>query len=247
MLVSAARPQRRLRLLIGLGLLALSVSCRSKDRAPEPDSARAVDGALPVRPDTSPARRRILFVGTSLTAGYGLDADSAFSYMIQRKIDSARLPFETVNAGVSGETTAGLLQRLDWILKARFDVLVIESGANDGLRGVEASAIRANLTAVVQRAKTVRPAAHILLVQMDALPNYGRTYGSAFHDVYTSVARETKIGLLPFLLDRVAGRSELNQGDGIHPNIRGERIVAENVWRGLEPVLRARARGSRSP
>ena len=181
-----------------------------------------------------------MFVGTSLTAGYGLGEDSAFSVLIQQKIDSAGLPFETVNAGVSGETTAGLLQRLDWLLKAKFDVMVIESGANDGLRGVEASAIRANLMQTVRRVQAARPEARILLVQMEALPNYGRAYGSAFHDLYKSVARETKAGLLPFLLDGVAGRAELNQGDGIHPNMKGERIVAANIWRGLEPILRQR-------
>jgi len=180
-------------------------------------------------------------VGTSLTAGHGLDPDSAFSVMIQRKIDSAGLPFETVNAGVSGETTAGLLERLDWILKAKFDLIVIESGANDGLRGVDASAIRTNLTEVVRRVKAARPEAQVLLVQMEALPNYGRAYGTAFHDLYTSVARETKVGLLPFLLEGVAGRADLNQSDGVHPNVRGERILAENVWRGLEPILRARS------
>jgi len=219
--------------------LGLSASCRSHDQPVGQDS-NAVAAAGPVERGDTAGRRRILFVGTSLTAGYGLDADSAFSYMIQRKIDSAGLPFETVNAGVSGETTAGLLQRLDWILKARFDVLIIESGSNDGLRGVEVGAIRTNLIEVVRRAKAARPEAQILLVQMEALPNYGREYGTAFHDVYIAVARETGVGLLPFLLDGVAGRPGLNQGDGIHPNLSGETKVAENVWRGLEPVLRRR-------
>ena len=227
----------------GFAALAMLVSCQSKDRAPGQDSEGAVARIPAGPPDTSLGRRRVMFVGTSLTEGYGLGEDSAFSVMIQRKIDSAGLSFETVNAGVSGETTAGLLERLDWILKAKFDVIVIETGANDGLRGVEAKAIRANLAEVVRRVKAARPDARILLVQMEALPNYGRAYGTAFHDLYTSVARETKVGLLPFLLEGVAGRPELNQGDGIHPNIRGERIVAANIWRGLEPVLRSMPRG----
>jgi acyl-CoA thioesterase I len=235
------RRSRPLVLISGLIALAVLVSCQSKDRASGQDSGDAVVRIPAGPPDTSVGRRRILFVGTSLTAGYGLDIDSAFSVMIQRKIDSAGLSFETVNAGVSGETTAGLLERLDWILKARFDVMVIESGANDGLRGVEANAIRTNLTEVVRRVKAARPEARILLVQMEALPNYGRAYGTAFHDLYTSVARDTKVGLLPFLLEGVAGRADLNQGDGVHPNIRGERIVAANIWRGLEPILRARS------
>jgi acyl-CoA thioesterase I len=226
--------------LAGATMIAVAASCQSKDSVPGQDSAGADLRTSSIRPDTSVARRRILFVGTSLTEGYGLGEDSAYSFIIQRKIDSAGLPFVTANGGVSGETTAGLLQRLDWILKAKFDVLVIESGANDGLRGVAAKAIRENLIEFVRQVQAARPEARILLVQMEALPNYGRDYGTSFHDTYTSVARETKIGLLPFLLDGVAGRPELNQGDGIHPNIRGERIVAENVWRGLEPVLRKR-------
>lgn len=235
------RRSRRLPWILGLAAVAVLVSCQSKDRASGQDSGGAVVRIAAGPPDTSVGRRRILFVGTSLTAGYGLGEDSAFSAMIQRKIDSAGLPFETVNAGVSGETTAGLLERLDWILKARFDVIVIESGANDGLRGVAAKAIRTNLTEVVRRVKAARPKALILLVPMESLPNYGRVYGTAFHDLYTSVARDTKVGLLPFLLDGVAGRPELNQADGVHPNIRGERIVAANIWKGLEPILRERA------
>ena len=225
--------------VVGFTMLA-AISCRSSERTPGSDSARAAPAVARFEPD-SMGRRRILFAGTSLTAGLGLEQDSAFSYLIQRKIDSAGLPYETVNAGVSGETTAGLLQRLDWILKARYDVLVIESGANDGLRGVEPAAIQSNLIEVIRRAKAVHPDAFILLVRMEALPNYGRDYGTSFHDVYTTVARETKVTLLPFLLDGVAGHAELNQGDGVHPNQVGERIVAENIWRGLEPVLRKRA------
>jgi len=223
-------------------VLTVLWSCQSRDAAAKPDSVGSRVPAGPNPGDTAGARRKIMFVGTSLTAGYGLGEDSAFSAMIQRKIDSAGLSFETVNAGVSGETTAGLLERLDWILKAKFDIIVIESGANDGRRGVDAKAIRANLAEVIRRVKAARPDALVLLVQMEALPNYGRTYGTAFHDRYTAVAHDAHIGLLPFLLDGVAGRPELNQNDGVHPNLRGERIVAANIWRGLEPILRARAR-----
>jgi len=188
------------------------------------------------------ALRKILFAGTSLTAGLGLDRDSAYSYLLQQKIDSAGLPFETVNAGVSGETTAGLLQRLDWLLRGDFDVLVIETGANDGLRAIDAGAIRNNLTEVVRRVKSAKPGVLVLLIQMEALPNYGRSYGTAFHDLYRQVAKSEGVQLLPFLLDGVAGVSRLNQGDGIHPNMEGEHIVTENLWRGLRPILIARAR-----
>jgi acyl-CoA thioesterase-1 len=220
-------------------LLMAMAACQSTERAPASANS-ASKASRPASHDTTTTRRKILFAGTSLTAGLGLDPDSAYSYMIQRKIDSAGLPFETVNAGVSGETTAGLLQRLDWLLKGDFDVIVIESGANDGLRGVEASAIKSNLDEIVRRVHAARPNSLVVLVQMEALPNYGRQYGTAFHDAYAQVAREQKIPLLPFLLDGVAGHAELNQADGVHPNLRGERIVADNVWRGLEPLLRGR-------
>jgi acyl-CoA thioesterase-1 len=183
------------------------------------------------------ARRTIVFAGTSLTAGLGLDPDSAYPRLLQGRLDSAGFDFESVNAGVSGETTAGLLQRLDWLLRGTFDVFVIESGANDGLRGVAVEAIEQNLRQIIRRVREARPQAVIALVQMEALPNYGRSYGTAFHDLYVRVARDEKVTLLPFLLDGVAGRAELNQGDGIHPNEDGERIVAENVWRGLAPLL----------
>jgi acyl-CoA thioesterase-1 len=179
----------------------------------------------------------VLFVGTSLTAGLGLDPDSAFPALIQRKIDSAGLPFTTVNAGVSGETTSGLLERLDWILRADFDVLVMETGANDGLRGIAAATVRQNIRTALDRIKAKRPTARILLVQMEVLPNLGPRYGAEFHRLYPELASAEGVTLLPFLLDRVAGRPELNQSDGIHPNQRGERLVAENLWRGLKPVL----------
>ena len=178
---------------------------------------------------------------TSLTAGLGLDPDSAYTAILQRKLDSAGIDVDVVNAGVSGETTAGLKQRLDWLLRGRVDVFVIESGGNDGLRGVAADAIEANLRDIIERVHRERPEAKIALIQMEALPNYGRAYGSAFHDLYVRVAKDEHVTLLPFLLDGVAGRAELNQGDGIHPNVEGERIVAENVWRGVLPLLRAKA------
>jgi acyl-CoA thioesterase I len=212
-------------------LALLLMACDKPAERPRSEPPPATSGPQPA------SRHTIVFAGTSLTAGLGLDPDSAYPSLIQRKLDSAGLNFEAVNAGVSGETTAGLLQRLDWLLRGNFDVFVIESGANDGLRGVAAEAIEANLREIVRRVRRARPAATIALVQMEALPNYGRAYGSAFHDLYVRVAREEKVALLPFLLDGVAGRADLNQGDGIHPNDAGERIVADNVWRALSPLL----------
>ena len=184
----------------------------------------------------------MLFAGTSLTAGLGLAPDSAYPMMIQRKIDSAGLPFEVVNAGVSGETSSGLVDRLAWLLRARFSVLVVETGANDGLRGIPVSTLRSNLESALDRIKAKRPDATIALVQMEALPNLGAKYTSEFHSVYPSVASQKHVTLLPFLLSGVAGQRNLNQADGVHPNNAGERIVAENVWKALRPILDSLAR-----
>jgi acyl-CoA thioesterase-1 len=186
---------------------------------------------------TSGDRRTILFIGTSLTAGYGLDPDSAYPLQIQRMIDSARLAYSVVNAGVSGETSSALLRRLDWLLRQPFDIVVIETGANDGLRGIPIETMRENVEQVIQRIRTVRPSARVALVQMEALPNLGIGYTRRFHDVFPDVARRTGATLFPFLLQDVAGQADLNQPDGIHPNYAGERIVARNVWKGLRPLL----------
>jgi acyl-CoA thioesterase-1 len=191
---------------------------------------------------SSTAKGVVLFAGTSLTAGLGLAPDSAYPMLIQRKIDSAGLPFEVVNAGVSGETSSGLVDRLAWLLRARFDVLVVETGANDGLRGIPVSTLRENLETALARIKAKRPDATIALVQMEALPNLGAKYTSEFHGVYPSVAAEKHVALIPFLLSGVAGQRNLNQGDGVHPNNAGERIVAENVWKSLLPILDSLAR-----
>ena len=202
------------------------------------DSLR--DGATAV---AAAGTHTLLFIGTSLTAGLGLEPDSAYPQLIQEKIESAHLPFEVVNAGVSGETTAGLLRRLDWLLKASFGVVVVESGANDGLRGTPVATVKENLRTVLSRIRAARPEARVLVVQMEAPPNLGPEYTQAFHALYGDVARETGATLIPFLLQGVAGDRDLNQADGIHPNQRGEHIVADNVWRSVEPVLRQAATG----
>ena len=189
---------------------------------------------------TSGGRRQLLFIGTSLTAGLGLDPDSAYPMLVQYRIDSAGLPFEVTNAGVSGETSAALLQRLDWLMRADFDVVVLETGANDGLRGIPVGAMRRNIAQVIGRIQQSHPNARIVLAQMEAPPNMGPQFTRDFHRVYPELADSLGVTLMPFLLDGVAGRSGLNQGDGIHPNIEGEHIVARNVWRTLEPMLRER-------
>jgi len=157
--------------------------------------------------------------------------------MLQHKIDSAGLRYEVVNAAVSGETSSGHLRSISWLLRQPFDVIVIESGANDGLRGVPVEAMERNIQAMIDSVRAIRPTARIVLAQMEAPPNMGATYTRRFRGVFPALAQRNNVTLLPFILDGVAGVRELNQGDGIHPNLRGERIVAENVWRGLRPVL----------
>jgi acyl-CoA thioesterase-1 len=235
--------------LIAVASLALSAGCRST-RADDSVVADTVSKAsTSLRPDSlrntsqpvaaaATGTHTVIFVGTSLTAGLGLNPDSAYPQLIQEKIEAAHLPFEVVNAGVSGETTAGLLRRLDWLLRGNFDVVVVESGANDGLRGTPAATVRENLREILAGIRKAHPAARVMLVQMEAPPNLGPEYTAAFHDLYADVARETGATLMPFLLQGVAGDRSLNQADGIHPNQRGEHIVADNVWRSLEPTLR---------
>lgn len=205
-----------------------------------PASAMAVESA---RDSTAGARPAIVFLGTSLTAGLGLDPDSAYPQLIQRKLDSAGVALEVVNAGVSGETSAGLLRRLDWVLKRPAAVIVVETGANDGLRGQPVAATKATIGKVLERIAQEQPRARVFLVQMEAPTNLGERYTKAFHDMYPALAAEHHVTLLPFLLDRVAGVPSLNQADGIHPNDKGEHMVAENVWKGIGPELRSSGGG----
>ena len=183
------------------------------------------------------ARETILVVGTSLTAGLGLEPEEAWPALLQQKVDSAGLPFEVVNAGVSGETSSALLRRIDWLLQQPFAWVIVETGANDGLRGVPVATMRANLERIIDAIRAARPQARIALVQMEAPPNMGARYTREFRETFPQIARAKDAVLLPFLLEGVAGIRALNQGDGIHPNQQGARILAENVWKGLRPVL----------
>lgn len=178
-----------------------------------------------------------MIVGTSLTAGLGLDPDSAYPAILQRKLDSAGIAWRVVNAGFSGETSAGALRRLEWLLRDSSEAVMIETGANDGLRGQDVDSTRATLKAIVRRVKTILPGATILLAQMESPPNLGERYTTAFRAMFPAVAREEGVTLVPFLLEGVAGVPSMNQGDGIHPNEAGARIVAENVFRAVNPVL----------
>jgi acyl-CoA thioesterase-1 len=179
----------------------------------------------------------VLFLGTSLTAGYGLPLDQAFPALIQERIDAAGLDYRVVNAGVSGDTSAGGRRRIDWLLRLPVAVLVLELGANDMLRGLDPGHLRENLQAIVDRTRAAHPEARVLVAGMRAAPNLGPRYARAFDAVYPELARANDAALLPFVLDGVAGRPALNQADGIHPTAEGHRRIADGVWRALAPLL----------
>jgi acyl-CoA thioesterase-1 len=168
-----------------------------------------------------------------------VDPEQAYPALIQQKIDSSGLHFRVINAGVSGETSAGALRRIDWLLRQPVSVLVIETGANDGLRGLSPDSLRGNIQAIIDRAKQLQPQPSLVLIGMRVPLNYGRTYSAQFQAVYRGLAEANHAALVPFLLQGVGGIPSLNQADGIHPTAAGQRIMAETVWKVLEPVLRS--------
>ena len=217
---------RRLRVAVALAVLV--AGCGG-------DDVPVADRAPPAT--ATGERGRIVFLGTSLTAGLGLDPDQAYPALIQRKLDAAGLRYEAVNAGVSGETSAGARRRIDWLLQQPAAVLVIETGANDGLRGLEVDSMRSNIQAMIDEAEAKAPKPVVVLVGMRAPPNLGFSYSRQFEKVFPELAKENELPLVPFLLDGVAGRPSLNQADMIHPTADGQRLMAETVWKVLEPVL----------
>jgi acyl-CoA thioesterase I len=204
-------------------------------------------GGNPSPPVAESPRRSIVFLGTSLTAGHGIDPEEAYPALIQKKIDAAGLDYQAINAGVSGETSAGALRRVDWLLRQPVSVLVLETGANDGLRGLPPDSLRANIQAILDRVRRLQPSAKLVILGMRVPPNYGRAYSQRFQSVYLDLAKANGATFVPFLLEGVGGLSALNQADGIHPTAQGQRRMAETVWRVLEPVLRRteRRRGRR--
>ena len=180
--------------------------------------------------------RVIVALGDSLTAGLGVARDEAYPALLEARLRRAGFAYRVVNAGVSGDTTAGGLRRLDWVLRSRPEVVIVALGANDGLRGQPVAALRDNLTAIVTRLR--ESGSRVLLVGMRLPPNYGEAYAGAFAEAFRAAARGTSVVFLPFLLAGVAGDPSLNQADGIHPNAKGHRIVAEHVWPSLQPLLR---------
>lgn len=184
------------------------------------------------------AKKTVVFLGDSLTAGLGVQPAEAFPALVGEKIRAAGLPYEIENAGLSGDTSAGGLRRIDWLLQRPVDVLVLELGANDGLRGLDLKSMKANLQAIIDKTKAKNPQVKIVLAGMQVPPNLGADYVAGFVRTFAELARENNATLIPFLLEGVGGHRELNQEDLIHPNPAGHRIIAELVWRILEPILR---------
>lgn len=191
--------------------------------------------------ETTEQRKTIVFFGNSLTAGYGLEPSEAFPAIIQQHIDSLGLPYRVVNAGISGETSAGGKGRIDWLLKQPVDIFVLELGANDGLRGINPNETYQNLAAIIDKVREKNPEAEIVLAGMQMPPSMGQRFTTEFREVFTRLAKEKDATLIPFLLEGVAGEKALNQGDGVHPTVEGQKILAKNVWAVLEPLLNEEA------
>lgn len=244
-------------LLLATATLLLASGCDASGSGGAMDSGRAGTGTAESTGNASPAaatgagasesgrsgtpaagdRARVVVLGTSLTAGLGLSPDQAYPALLQRKADSAGFRVAVVNAGLSGETSAGALRRASWVLDQPAAAVVLEVGANDGLRGVNPDSTYANLVGLIADIRRVQPSARVLLVQMEAPTNLGRDYTTRFHEAYTRAARDGDVPLLPFLLDGVAGDARYNQADGIHPNVEGSRRVADTMWRALSPLF----------
>ncbi len=216
--------------------VAVALLACGREKASGPPDAVAAGGVDTARTPTTGAPI-VMFVGTSLTAGLGVEPDEAYPALIRQKIDSAGLNYRVVNAGVSGETSAGALRRIDWLLREPVAVLVLETGANDGLRGQDPDSIRGTIQAIIDRVHAAQPATRILLVGMNAMPNLGREYVTRFQAIYPAVARVNGLPIVPALLEGVGGVDSLNQPDGIHPTPAGHRRLAANVWQVLQPLL----------
>jgi acyl-CoA thioesterase-1 len=223
-------------LFVGVMVLVVLSSCGNNKEEKANDTNKQKREQLPGETGKEKAKT-ILFFGNSLTAGYGVEPSEAFPALIQEKIDSLELPYKVINAGLSGETTAGGKSRIDWILRQPVDVFVLELGGNDGLRGIPIAETSKNLQAIIDRVREKYPNVKIILAGMQVPPNMGRNYASAFRVVFQQLAANNHIELIPFLLENVGGITHLNQNDGIHPNPEGHKIVATNVWKVLQGLL----------
>jgi acyl-CoA thioesterase-1 len=218
--------------IIIVSLIILFSAC-TNNKKPESSNqnSNAKDSAIVTK------KKTIVFFGNSLTAGYGVSPSEAFPAIIQKKIDSLALPYQVINAGVSGETSSGGKTRINWILRERVDIFVLELGANDGLRGTPLAETKKNLQDIIDTVKAKYPHAKLVFAGMEIPPNMGQAYTTEFRNIYTDLAKKNSMTLIPFLLEGVGGEPELNQADGIHPTAQGHLIVAENVWRQIEKLL----------
>jgi len=219
-------------LILALGFLAASCEPGPPSETSEPAGPVPLAAA-----ESEAARPRIVVLGDSLTAGWGLAPEQAFPALLSERLGREGFRFEVVNAGLSGDTTAGGLRRVDWVLGDDVRVLILALGANDGLRGLPVAELKSNLARIIERAKA--RGATVLLAGMEAPPNLGTAYTRAFREVFAELAREQDIALVPFLLRDVAGVASLNQPDGVHPTAQGQRLIAENLWPHLRPLLPA--------
>ena len=218
-------------------LILLLWNCKENPKQVATEESKATETAVPTEVNED-EDKVILFFGNSLTAAYGLDVKEGFPNQIQLKIDSLELGYTVINSGLSGETTSGGLNRLDWVLNQKVDVFVLELGANDGLRGIPLAETHKNLQAMIDMVRTKNPDTQIVLAGMQIPPNLGRDYTTEFKNIYPDLAVKNEVALIPFLLEGVAGIPELNLEDGIHPTVEGQKIVAETVWQVLKPILK---------
>lgn len=217
-------------------VLVLLISCGDSAIKKTGKQELAGDNAKSVT-KTKTNAKLVLFFGNSLTAGMGLDPNEAFPALIQSTLDSLQLGYTVVNSGLSGETTASGINRLNWVLNQKVAVFVLELGANDGLRGIPLEETRNNLQSIIDVVRKENPTTEIILAGMQIPPNMGADYTAEFRRIYPELAKKNKVHLIPFLLENVAGIPELNQDDGIHPTVEGQKIVANNVWAILQNVV----------
>jgi acyl-CoA thioesterase-1 len=223
--------------IILLGMLSACGNNHDKDKTAAAMANAKPSEAAPMATDIKAKVQNILFFGTSLTAGYGLDPAEAYPALIQKKIDSLDLPYKVINGGLSGETSAAGKSRIDWLLKQPIAVFVLELGANDGLRGLSVTQTSANLQAVIDKVKAKYPNVKMVMAGMQMPPNMGAKYTADFKAVFSNLAQKNQMVFVPFLLEGVGGVAKLNQEDGIHPTAEGQQILAENVWKKLKAEL----------
>lgn len=223
--------KRLMTLIVLTGILQACSNSGNKDKQGEADTAKTATA------QSAKAVKNILFFGTSLTAGLGLDPSEAYPALIQNRIDSLKLPYKVINGGLSGETSAAGKGRIDWLLKQKVDVFVLELGSNDGLRGVPVAETTKNLQNIIDSVKARYPDVKMIMAGMQMPPSMGTKYSADFKNMFPELAKKNNMALIPFLLDKVGGIPKLNQSDGIHPTAEGDKILAENVWIVLKPLL----------